>query len=100
MTEAEQLTELLVTASLAGAVCVLELDGPGEVSLNGDHVVQSRSAFKIAVALEVYCHASAGELHLDERLHFTAERAPLRDGTIEQTVDLMLRLSDNVAAMC
>lgn len=44
------------------------------------------------------CQISTGELDPGEHLPFTAERAPLlRDGTIEQAVDLMLRLSDNVA---
>ena len=98
MTEATELADLLTTASRTGAVCVLDLDRDGAVTLNADHVVQAGSAFKIAVALEVYCQASAGQLDLNEHLRFTAERAPLIDGTIEQAIDLMLRLSDNAAS--
>lgn len=98
MTDARELADLLTTASRTGAVCVLDLNGSGEVTFNADHVVQAASAFKIAVALEVYCQASAGQLDLDEHLRFNAERAPVSDGTIEQAIDLMLRLSDKVAA--
>lgn len=98
MTEATELADLLTTASRTGAVCVLDLDRDGAVTLNADHVVQAGSAFKIAVALEVYCQASAGDLDLNEHLRFTAERVPVSDGTIEQAIDLMLRLSDNAAS--
>jgi beta-lactamase class A len=98
MTEAIELTDLLMTASRTGAVCVLDLDGVGAVTLNPDQVVQAGSAFKIAVALEVYCQANTGQLDLDEHLRFTAERAAVADGTIEQAIDLMLRLSDNAAS--
>ena len=98
MTEAIQLADLLTTASRTGAVCVLDLDGVGEVTLNPDQVVQAESAFKIAVALEVYCQANTGQLDLNEHLRFNAERAAVTDGTIEQAIDLMLRLSDNAAS--
>jgi beta-lactamase class A len=98
MTEATGLADLLTTASRTGAVCVLDLDGVGAVTLNADQVVQAGSAFKIAIALEVYCQASAGQLDLNEHLRFTAERAPVHDGSIEQAIDLMLRLSDNAAS--
>ena len=98
MTEAIELADLLTTVSRTGAVCVLDLDGVGAVTLNADQVVQAGSAFKIAVALEVYGQASAGQLDLDEHLRFTAERAPMSNGTIEQAIDLMLRLSDNPAS--
>jgi len=97
MPEVIEPTDLLTAASRSGGVCVLDLDHHGEVTLHPDHVMQTASAFKIAVALEVHCQISAGELALDEQLRFEAERAPLRDGTVEQAVDLMLRLSDNVA---
>ena len=93
MTDATQLADLLMTASRTGAVCVLDLDGVGAVTLNPDQVVQAGSAFKIAVALEVYCQTNTGQLDLDEHLRFTAERAAITDGTIEQAIDLMLRLS-------
>jgi beta-lactamase class A len=98
MTDAIELADLLTTASRTGAVCVLDLDGVGEVTLNPDQVVQAGSAFKIAVALEVYCQANTGQLDLDEHLRFTAERAAVTDGTIGQAIDLMLRLSDNAAS--
>jgi beta-lactamase class A len=98
MTEATELADLLTTASRTGAVCVVDVDGVGEVTLNADQVVQAGSAFKIAVALEVYCQASTGDLALDEHLRFSAERVPVHDGTIGQAVDLMLRVSDNAAA--
>src|SRR6476619_1281911 len=67
-------------------------------SLNADQVVPAGSAFKIAVALDVYCQANAGPLDLDEQFRFTAERAAITDGTIGQAIDLMLRLSDNAAS--
>src|SRR5205823_7384235 len=98
MTEAIELADLLTTVSRTGAVCVLDLDGVGAVTLNPDQVVQAGSAFKIAVALEVYCQANTGQLDLDEHLRFTAERAAVTDGTIGQAIDLMLRLSDNAAS--
>jgi len=98
MTEARELADLLTTASRTGAVCVLDLDGVGAVTLNPDQVVQAGSAFKIAVALEVYCQANTGQLDLDEHLRFTAERAAVTGGTIGQAIDLMLRLSDNAAS--
>jgi beta-lactamase class A len=98
MTEATELADLLTTASRTGAVCVLDVHGVGEVTLNADQVVQAGSAFKIAVALEVYCQASTGDLDLNEHLRFNAERVPVSDGTIEQAIDLMLRLSDNAAS--
>jgi beta-lactamase class A len=98
MTEATELADLLTTASRTGAVCVLDVHGVGEVTLNADQVVQAGSAFKIAVALEVYCQASTGDLDLNEHLRFNAERVPVSDGTIEQAIDLMLRLSDNPAS--
>jgi beta-lactamase class A len=98
MTDAIELADLLTTASRTGAVCVLDLDGVDAVTLNPDQVVQAGSAFKIAVALEVYCQANTGPLDLTEHLRFTAERAPLINGTIEQAIDLMLRLSDNAAS--
>jgi beta-lactamase class A len=60
--------------------------------------VQAGSAFKIAIALEVYCQASAGQLDLNEHLRFNAERAAVSNGSIEQAIDLMLRLSDNAAS--
>lgn len=97
MADAGKFADLLAAAARTGFVCVLELDGPNAVTLNADRVVQTGSAFKIAIALEVYCLASVGELDLDQPLRFDAERAPVRDGTIEQAVELMLRLSDNVA---
>ena len=98
MTEARELADLLTTASRTGAVCVLDLDRVGAVTLNPDQVVQAGSAFKIAVGLEVYCQANAGQLDLDEHLRFTAECAAVTDGTIGQAIDLMLRLSDNAAS--
>jgi beta-lactamase class A len=98
VTDATGLADLLTTTSRTGAVCVLDLDGVGAVTLNADQVVQAGSAFKIAVALEVYCQASAGQLDLNEHLRFTAERAPVHDGTIDQAIDLMLRLRDNAAS--
>jgi beta-lactamase class A len=97
MTEIVELEDLLATASRTGGICVLELDGRGEATANPDRVMQTASAFKIAVALEVYCQVSGGELDPDEQLRFDAERAPLRDGTLDRAVDLMLRLSDNIA---
>jgi hypothetical protein len=57
MTEATELADLLMTVSRTGAVCVLDLDRDGAVTLNADQVVQARSAFKIAVALEVSASA-------------------------------------------
>jgi beta-lactamase class A len=98
MTEATELADLLTTASRTGAVCVLDLDGVGAVTVNADQAVQAGSAFKIAIALEVYCQASAGQLDLDEHLRFNAERAAVSNGSIEQAIDLMLRLSDNAAS--
>src|SRR6266700_8061488 len=45
---------LLAGIDRSGAVCVLDLDRSGVVELHADHVVQTGSAFKIAVCLEVY----------------------------------------------
>jgi beta-lactamase class A len=97
MADAVKLADLLTSASRTGAVCLLDIDSPAAVTLDADRVVQAGSTFKIAVALEVYCQANAGELDLHEQLRFAVERALVRDSTIEQVVDLMLRLSDNAA---
>jgi beta-lactamase class A len=80
-----------------GAVCVLDVDGEGEMTMDADRVVQTGSAFKIAVCLEVYCQAASGDLDIAKRLRFHAERAPVIDPTVEEAVGLMMQLSDNAA---
>lgn len=82
--DSSALESLLVGIGRSGAVCVLDLDRPGVVELHADHVVQTGSAFKIAVCLEVYGQANNGELDLAEQLRFDAERAPVSDPTVEE----------------
>jgi beta-lactamase class A len=89
--------ERLAEIGRVGAVCVVDIDGAGEITMDADRVVPTGSAFKIAVCLEVFCQAASGNLDLAEPLRFEAERAPVSDPTVETAVGLMMRLSDNVA---
>lgn len=80
-----------------GAMTVFELDGDGAVAYDADRVVQTGSAFKIAVCLELCCQVDAGAHRLMDRLAFEAERATVTDPTIADAVRLMMTLSDNAA---
>lgn len=90
-------TALFDDAGRDGAVCVLDVDGTATVEFNADEVVETASAFKIAVALEVFCQAADGDLGLGEWLRVDAEKAPLDRGTVTQAVHLMMSVSDNAA---
>lgn len=90
-------TALFDDAGRDGAVCVLDVDGTATVGFNADEVVETASAFKIAVALEVFCQVADGDLGLGEWLQVDAEKAPLDWGTVTQAVELMMSVSDNAA---
>jgi beta-lactamase class A len=85
------LGERLAEIGRVGAVYVLDVDGEGEISMDADRVVQTGSAFKIAVCLEVYCQAASGDVDPAERLRFHAERTAVSDPTVEEAVGLMMQ---------
>lgn len=93
----QQIELLLTGIGRQGAVCVLDVHSSAEIALNAHQVVQTGSAFKIAVCLEVYSQAASNELGLKEPLHFRAERADVSDPSVKDAVGLMMRLSDNAA---
>jgi beta-lactamase class A len=92
-----RLGERLAEIGRVGAACVLDVDGDSEITMDADRVVQTGSAFKIAVCLEVYCQAASGDFDPAERLRFHAGRAPVSDPTVDEAVGLMMQLSDNAA---
>jgi beta-lactamase class A len=64
-------------AGCRGMVTVLDIDGPGLVSVRGGEPANAASSFKIAVGLELFCRGAAGEVDLGERLRLGArERTP------------------------
>ena len=99
---------VFAAAGCRGMLAVLEIDGPGQVSICGDGLAVAASSFKIAVGLELFCRHAAGEVDLDERLRLLPEqRTPGGQGfcLFEDEVDvslrdaarMMLTISDNTA---
>lgn len=95
--DAIQFDARLADIGRTGAMFVCELDGGGVVAHDADRVVQTGSAFKIAVCLELCCQIDAGAHALMERVAFEAERATVTDPTVADALHLMMTLSDNAA---
>ena len=102
------LESVFATAGCRGRVAVLEIDGPGRVSVCGDALAVAASSFKIAVGLELFCQAAAGEVGLSERLRLVpAQRTPGGQGfclfedevevSLRDAARMMLTISDNTA---
>jgi len=80
-----------------GGLYVVDIDSGTELEWWADVVMNTGSAFKVAVALEVFCQACAGSLDLDQVLTFIPERFPGTEFAIESAVEMMMRVSDNGA---
>lgn len=80
-----------------GSLCLMDLDGSGEIALRADELVSTGSAFKVAIALEVFCQADAGEIDLAEWLPFAAEKSDAPGASISVAAEAMMQLSDNGA---
>ncbi len=94
---AVQFQAKLADIGRTGAMIVFGLDGDDATSHDADRVVQTGSAFKIAVCLELCCRLDAGAHRLTDGLAFEAERATVIDPTIADALRLMMTLSDNAA---
>lgn len=88
------LAELFAEIDRDCAVYVVDIDTGDEVAVNADVTMDSASAFKIAIALEVFCQ----DRDLDQWLRIDADKAPIRWGSVAQAVQLMMSVSDNAAA--
>ena len=102
------LESVFAAAGCRGMVTVLEIDGPGRVSVCGDTLAVAASSFKIAVGLELFCRHSAGDVDLGERLRLLpAQRTPGGQGfclfedevevSLRDAARMMLTISDNTA---
>jgi beta-lactamase class A len=89
----DEIAVLLSEIDHDGAVYVVDLDSRDEVACNADVTMDTASAFKIAVALEVCCR----DVDPDSWLRIDAEKAPIKQGSVLQAIQLMMRLSDNFA---
>ncbi|MEU7864440.1 serine hydrolase [Nonomuraea sp. NPDC049141] len=54
--------ELFSRAGCDGWLCVMDVDGDGQVHVGSDEPVVAASVFKVVIALEVFRQADAGEL--------------------------------------
>lgn len=89
----DELAGLFVEFDRDGAVYVVDIDSGAEIAFNADVSMNIASAFKVAVALEVFCQGRDP----DGWLRVDAEKAPLERGSVAQAVQLMMSLSDNAA---
>ncbi len=62
-----RLEEILRTAGCEGSVHALDIDSGVSVGLHAERVVVAASVFKVAVALEVYRQAAAGDLRVTDQ---------------------------------
>lgn len=113
MTEPAPDTALAIEKAVAAAGCrlrlaVLEIDGPGGVSIRGDEPANAASCFKIAVVLELFCQAAAGSIDLRERLRLSPRRRTAGgqgfclfedevEASLRDIARMMLTISDNTA---
>jgi beta-lactamase class A len=105
---AGELDALFDAVDCEGWLCVLPIDGQGDVSLRADEVVVSASVSKVSIALEAQCQIESGELDPHERVRLTAgSRTPGPTGfstfsddvdvSLRDLVRVMLTISDNAA---
>lgn len=104
----EDLDSLFADAGHRGTLSVLDIDGPGQISLRADEPAYAASSFKIAVGLELHCQCADGELDPAERVRLPpAERTYGGQGlcifedeaeiSLRDLAKLMLTISDNTA---
>jgi beta-lactamase class A len=102
------LENVFAAAGCRGMVSVLDIDGPGQVSVRADESAVAASSFKIAVGLELFCRHAAGEVDPGERLRLLpAQRTPGGQGfclfenevevSLRDAARMMLTISDNTA---
>lgn len=95
-------------AGCRGSVAVLDIDRPGRVTVNDGLSTVAASTFKIAVALELFCQATEGELDLTERVRLSPSQATpggqgfcIFDDDVEVSLRdvarMMVTISDNTA---
>ncbi|MEV4176547.1 serine hydrolase [Nonomuraea sp. NPDC049709] len=103
-----EIRELLAGAGCDGWLCVMEIDGDGEVHAGSDEPVVAASVFKVIVALEVFRQAAAGELDPRERVRARPGETTLgptgmsvfadeAEVSVRDLVTMMLTISDNAA---
>lgn len=80
-----------------GALYVVDVDSGADLGFRADAVMNTGSAFKVAVALEVFCQAAVGTLDLNQVLTFRPEKFPDTSVTIAAAVEMMMQVSDNGA---
>jgi beta-lactamase class A len=99
---------LFASAGCRGSLCALDVDGPGEVAIDGDAAVVAASVFKVLVAVEYFRQAADGGLDPGERVRLDpADRTPGPTGfstfaddveaSLRDLVQMMLVVSDNAA---
>jgi beta-lactamase class A len=89
-----QLRKLFEAAGCTGFLHVREIDGESEVVLDAGALVVSASVFKVAVALEFFRQAAAGELDPTERVRIDPRQslgAPAGLSLFWDEVELSLR---------
>ncbi len=103
-----RLEEILRTAGCEGSVHALDIDSGVAVGSHAERVVVAASVFKVAVALEVYRQAAAGNLRVTDHVRIdegnrTAGPTGLSNGqdpatlSLRDLASLMLSISDNTA---
>jgi beta-lactamase class A len=103
-----ELESVFAAAGCRGRLAVMEIDGPGRVSVHGDEPAVAASSFKIAAGLELFCQWAAGEVDPGERLRLVPEqRTPGGQGfclfedevevSLRDAARMMLTISDNTA---
>lgn len=103
-----EIKNLLAGAGCDGWLCVLDVDGDGEVHVGSGEPVVAASVFKVIVALEVFRQAAEGRL--DPREHVSVRPSESTFGptglslfadeaqvSIRDLATLMLTISDNAA---
>ncbi|HVX45148.1 MAG TPA: serine hydrolase [Mycobacteriales bacterium] len=93
----DRLERLFDEVERDGAAYAVDIDTGAEVGWRADAVMNTGSAFKVAVALEVFCQAHSGRLDLDDALVFTPEKLPGETFPIVTAVEMMMQVSDNGA---
>jgi beta-lactamase class A len=89
-----ELRELFEAAGCDGFLHVRDVDGDEELGLDADELVVSASVFKVAVALEFFRQAEAGELDPTERVRVdprTSLGAPAGLSLFSDEVEVSLR---------
>jgi beta-lactamase class A len=102
------IAQTFADAGCQGWLCALDVDGPGEVSLDPDTVVVAASVFKVLVAVEFARQVGAGVLDATERVRLRpTDRTPGPTGfstfadevevSLRDLARMMLVVSDNAA---